>query len=200
MDEIIGSEAIIFKEVWFGRDVIIKKRISKEYRLLELDNKIRTSRIKHEVKMMMHAKEAKVRVPMIYDVNFFDFSIVMEYIPGITLREYLKNNNNLEPLQKYFDGIIKLHSHYISHGDPTTSNVIVNDKEVVFIDFSLGKNRSEIEELAVDIHLIRETFNALHYQYQELFNEFIEKYSNSWSVGYKVIEKEKELSLRARYT
>jgi Kae1-associated kinase Bud32 len=200
MDKIIGSEAIIFKDTWFGREVIIKKRISKEYRILELDNKIRTSRIKHEVKMMMHAKDAKVRVPLIYDINLFDFSIIMEYIPGITLREYLKNNHDMHPLQKYFDGIIKLHTHYISHGDPTTSNVIVNGKEVVFIDFSLGKNRSGIEELAVDIHLIRETFNALHYQYKELFNEFIEKYSKLWVDGYKVIEKEKEISLRARYT
>ncbi|MGC8581096.1 MAG: KEOPS complex kinase/ATPase Bud32 [Thermoplasmata archaeon] len=200
MDEIIGSEGIIFRDTWFGREVIVKKRVSKEYRALELDNKIRTSRIKHEVKMMMHAKHAKVRVPMIYDINLVDFSIVMEYIPGITLREYLKSNNDMEPLQQYFDGIIKLHSHYISHGDPTTSNVIVNGKEVVFIDFSLGKNRSGIEELAVDIHLIRETFNALHYQYKEMFNNFIEKYSKAWIDGSKVMEKEKEIRLRARYT
>ncbi|MCL4325469.1 MAG: Kae1-associated serine/threonine protein kinase [Candidatus Thermoplasmatota archaeon] len=200
-EDITGAEAVIIHGTWFGRDAIYKKRITKKYRVEQLDRKIRVSRMKHELKMIHNARLSGVTVPWIYDVDMFELTIVMEYINGKTLKEELENKNNAEHnLEELVKEIIKMHSNKIAHGDLTTSNVIVSNGKLVFIDFSLGTGRASIEELAVDIHMLKEVFLSAHEQYRELLDKLLLEYATSWNYGEEVIKKEIEISKRGRYT
>ena len=67
--------------------------------------------------------------------------------------------------EKIGENIAKLHEANIIHGDLTSSNMILhvdenNFKDVYFIDFGLGFISPKVEDKAVDLHLIREAFEA----------------------------------------
>jgi N6-L-threonylcarbamoyladenine synthase/protein kinase Bud32 len=49
--------------------VIRKERISKKYRIEELDHKIRKQRTKQEAKLIHLAKTCGVITPLIYDID-----------------------------------------------------------------------------------------------------------------------------------
>lgn len=67
-----GAEAEIYLADWRGREVIVKRRIKKGYRIKELDERIREQRTKREALLMMTARKAGVSVPIIYDVRIKD--------------------------------------------------------------------------------------------------------------------------------
>jgi len=55
-----GAEASLFLTNWHGRHVIIKTRLPKPYRPVELDLRIRRYRTIHEPQLMNEAKRAGV--------------------------------------------------------------------------------------------------------------------------------------------
>ncbi len=120
-----GAEAkIILKN-----KTIIKDRISKSYRIPELDKRIRKSRTKSEAKLLnKSSKIVNIPAPII---EYKDkFQIKMPYIKG----QRLSDNLNEFPLKKQKlicnqigKEIAKLHNANIIHGDLTTSNMILVD-------------------------------------------------------------------------
>jgi TP53 regulating kinase and related kinases len=119
-----GAEAIILKEDNF----IIKDRISKSYRLKELDIKIRKHRTKSEKNLLEKACKI-INAPNPFPLEEFD-KIKMPFIEGKRLSENL-DSFSLEK-QKEICRIIgeeigKLHNANIIHGDLTTSNIILSD-------------------------------------------------------------------------
>src|SRR5690606_21987643 len=77
-----GAESDILKKTYLGEDAILKKRVSKSYRISEIDDKIRKMRTKSEAKLISDIKSCGVRSPVLYDVNLEDKSILMESIKG----------------------------------------------------------------------------------------------------------------------
>ena len=73
-----GAEAKIYKE----GNKIIKDRISKGYRLKELDKKIRKLRTKSEKKLLDKASEI-VNTPKV--LNYEKFKLELEFIEGLNL-------------------------------------------------------------------------------------------------------------------
>ena len=47
-----GAESDIYEATWLGREAIVKNRVSKSYRIEEIDNKIRKLRTKSEAKIL----------------------------------------------------------------------------------------------------------------------------------------------------
>ena len=77
-----GAEAKLILSKYMGNEVVEKRRISKSYRIKEIDEKLIIYRTKEEVKLMHDARKNGVSVPIIYDVDTVNGIITMEYIKG----------------------------------------------------------------------------------------------------------------------
>jgi TP53 regulating kinase-like protein len=192
-----GAEAkIILKD-----NIIIKKRIKKSYRILEIDQKINKLRTRGETKLLIKASQ-QIPIPKVLKSDEKTKQITMEFINGKKLSDYL-NNFSLEKqkqtCKQIGQNIAKLHDSNIIHGDLTTSNMILKNKEVFFIDFGLGFISHKIEDKAVDLHLLNQALEARHPQNWEiLFKEIKKKYQKSKN-SKKVFNQLKKVEKRGRY-
>ncbi|RLG14974.1 Kae1-associated kinase Bud32 [Candidatus Pacearchaeota archaeon] len=198
-----GAEAIILKR---GNEVI-KKRIKKSYRLVELDEKIRKQRTKSEAKLLNKASEI-INSPKPLPKKE-KFEIYMPFIKGKKLSEHLDKFSLKKQKQictRVGENIAKLHDKDIIHGDLTTSNMILVEDEkdnfrIFFIDFGLGFISRKIEDRAVDLHLLRQALEAKHFRHwKDLFHSVIRGYQNSrFQEAKKVFERLKAVEKRGRY-
>jgi len=121
-----GAEAILIKEGEF----LIKDRIKKSYRIEELDKKLRKSRTKSEAKILNKVSEL-IKVPRVIETDDKE-KIKMQFIKGKKLSEHLNSlnsNQTTEVCKQIGQQIARLHDNNIIHGDLTTSNMILSEKE-----------------------------------------------------------------------
>ena len=192
-----GAEAVIFRK----DGVVIKKRLKKSYRIKEIDDKIRKLRTRSESKLLIKASKI-ISVPKLILTDEITKSLTMDFIDGKKLSEHL-NDFDLKKQKIVFceigKSISKLHDSNIIHGDLTTSNMILKNKEVYFIDFGLGFQSHKIEDKAVDLHLLKQALEAKHFKTWEiLFKEILKSYSTSKD-SKKVLERLKAVEKRGRY-
>ena len=152
-----GAEAIISLE----KNQITKERISKSYRLPIIDKRLRKSRTKSEAKIINKLSEI-INVPKIIKSDNQE-NILMEFINGKKLSEHLEKLNWKIICKELGKSIAKIHNQDIIHGDLTTSNMILKDKELYLIDFGLGFHSRKIEDKAVDLHLLKQALEAKHF-------------------------------------
>ncbi len=168
-----GAEAeIILKE---GK--IVKKRVKKNYRLKEIDEKLRKKRTRWEARNMGRVGEG---VPKILNVDENKKEIEMEFIDGKKLSENFDNFSGKK--QKKIAGEVgrivgEIHNKNIIHGDLTTSNMIWKNK-IHLIDFGLSFYSKRIEDKAVDLHLLKQALESKHFQnWRKLFKYIINNYN-----------------------
>jgi Kae1-associated kinase Bud32 len=195
-----GAEAKIFLDK--KKKLVIKNRISKSYRLLELDKKITKQRTKAETKLLIKANQI-INSPL-PEKNIEENIIILPYISGEKLSDSLNNfslEKQKEILRKIGESVSKLHKSEIIHGDLTTSNMILTkNNEIFFIDFGLGYISKKIEDKAVDIHLLKQALEAKHFQYwKELFEEFKKSYSKKYPESKQILERLIAVEKRGRY-
>ncbi len=195
-----GAEAEIYRTKWMGKDVIIKRRVRKGYRIKELDEEIRRKRTREEAILMAEARKAGISVPIIYYVDVVKTEIVMEYVRGKRIKDFIDGENG-ETQKKICrmigESVAKMHNHGIIHGDLTTSNMILADK-LYFIDFGLGMKSFENEARGVDMHLLMEAFNAAH-RNEKLFKWVFEAYEENFDEAKEIKKKIEEIMKRGRY-
>lgn len=201
-----GAEANLYRGRFLGYDVVVKHRVSKPYRDVKLDLMIRRDRTLTEAKIMLLAMSLGVRVPTVLYVDLENSIIVMEYVEGVLLRDYIGlvdedvRRAYLELLGVY---VGKLHKNDITHGDLTTSNVIVSSNGSLYIiDFGLSKISNDVEDKAVDIHLLMRSFESIHYNMsKELLTYFLRGYRSVLSTNEvnDILNTVKEIRLRGRY-
>ena len=122
-----GAESDIYEATWLGREAIVKNRVSKSYRIEEIDNKIRKLRTKSEAKILSDVKKTGVRAPVLYDVDFEEKSIVMEKINGSLVKDIMhdiEEDKRKELAIAIGENIKAFHDGGIIHGDLTGSNMI----------------------------------------------------------------------------
>ncbi|MFH7880765.1 MAG: KEOPS complex kinase/ATPase Bud32 [Candidatus Aenigmatarchaeota archaeon] len=199
-----GAEAILYLDFFEGKKVLVKERIKKAYRIEELDLELRKERTRREAKLLVEARKVGVPTPQIFNVDENSGKIVMEYIDGLRLKDIvnsLSESEIEEIFQKVGENIGKLHSSDIIHGDLTTSNMILKDGKVYFIDFGLGFFSKRIEDKGVDLNLLKEAIKATHFSFLNLIWENIvigySRYFKEWK---EVIKKVDEIEKRGRYT
>ena len=180
-----GAEASLFYGHWFGRKVIFKHRFPKEYRLEELDRKIRTERTLNEGKALIKVKSYGLSVPQIYEIDAQNSILVMKYIEGKKLKnilEKLSENKKEKYFRKIGRNIAILHKNGHIHGDITTSNLIITDEEEIFlIDFGLHEYSDTIEDKSVDLHLFKRVLISTHGDdFEFCFNSFLEGYRSEY--------------------
>lgn len=185
--------------------VIVKHRIPKNYRIPELDARLRESRTSLEAKLLSDAKRAGVPTPIVYEVDLASMRIVMDFVEGKQVKlilEKLKPAERQKLCRTIGAQVARLHKAGMVHGDLTTSNMIINPNgKVYFIDFGLGEYNPSVEERGVDLHLLKRALQSIHFRIAE------EAYSAAMA-GYRkefgeqadlVIERAKDIERRGRY-
>lgn len=198
-----GAEAEIYHSVFLGRRAIVKMRSSKRYRTPELDNIIKTSRTKNEARLMREARKAGIKTPVVYDIDLLSSTITMESVDGRKVKDVLdEGEGSIEEICRMIGlTIANLHNAGITHGDLTTSNMILtNDCRICLIDLSMGKTKAELEDMGVDIRLLERAFSSAHPELADMFGYLMEAYLGRKNNPDQLLKKLDEIKNRGRYT
>lgn len=207
-----GAEANLYLEdfsrvlhpVGAGR-VIVKHRISKRYRVPQLDSQLRESRTALEAKLFVDARLAGVPTPVVYEVDRVGMRLVMDFIEGKQVKLIL---NGLKPAERrnlcrlIGKQVARLHRAGIVHGDLTTSNMILTPQgKIFFVDFGLGEYNPSLEARGVDLHLLRRALQSTHFKVAgEAYRAVIAGYKREFGKGAsEVAERVEEIEKRGRY-
>ncbi|HHI30797.1 Kae1-associated kinase Bud32 [Methanosarcinales archaeon ex4572_44] len=184
-----GAEALIDR----ADGVVVKQRVSKRYRLSEIDSRLRRERTRAEARIISAARRIGVPTPIIHDLE--DFEIVMEYIDGKALRDEIDTGLSHETGRV----VGLLHSGGIIHGDLTTSNIIYHREKIYLIDFGLAFFDTSTEARGVDIHVFFQTLRSGHEEAEEFASAFGEGYRAVFDDSCEVLSRVKEIARRGRY-
>lgn len=196
-----GAEAVLSLSELGGEKVLVKERIKKGYRILQLDEKIRTQRTRMEESLISRARRAGISTPMIMDTD--RFKITMKFIDGKRLKDSLNNFPVKE--RKVVYGLIgksigMLHEANIVHGDLTTSNMILMNGKLYIIDFGLGKVSKRDEDKAVDLYLLYEALKSTHFKIlEEAWKSIINAYKQNYSKSINTLKQLSKIEKRRRY-
>jgi Kae1-associated kinase Bud32 len=194
-----GAEALITLDSSLHQ--ITKTRQKKSYRLQTLDNKIRKSRTKSESKLLEKSAQI-IPIPKLINTNEKSFSLTMEHIKGKKLSDSLSSLDYKKISQLIGKQLAKLHNADIIHGDLTTSNMILSDKDsqLYFIDFGLGFVSSKAEDKAVDLHLIKQALKAKHFKISQIcFEQILKTYKKTSNNSGKILSRLEKVESRGRY-
>ena len=187
-----GAEAI----VTFRDGIAKKRRLPKHYRVQALDKRLITERTRAETRLIHTARKGGVPTPVIHDITAD--TIIMEQVQGTPLTLDLTEQNLYEAGRM----VGKLHTAGIMHGDLTTSNLIVRDRDqnCVLIDFGLAQMTQEIEQRGVDIHVMYQTLESTAPETSDVLKAaFVSGYKETFPGAAEVIAREYEIEQRGRY-
>lgn len=199
-----GAEALLIK----SGNMLKKQRIKKGYRHKTIDLMLRASRTRREARLLEKASRV-ISVPRVKAIDGMakkalepETEIEMEFIDGKVLSQHLDEfslQKALAIFKEIGENTAKLHDLGIVHGDLTTSNMILKQNKVYFIDFGLGFHSDRVEDKAVDLHLLREALEAKHFKHWlAFFKAVVEGYQNSKNAKL-VLERLKKVESRGRY-
>lgn len=171
-----GAEATIYQD----GDVIYKKRSVKTYRHPSIDARLRKARAKREKKILEKSVQLGIRTPSLEPCEEIT-TLKMAYINGSRLRDVLlAQPYRTEELNQLGKWVATLHNEGIIHGDLTTSNVLVDSKGPVLIDFGLAFFSTKDEDRAVDIHVLEQALESTHpTSHKQLINAFLDGYKTA---------------------
>jgi TP53 regulating kinase-like protein len=201
----IGAESSIYRLEQWGITILLKHRPQKPYLLKEIDDFLRTSRTSKECKMLTVARNLGVPTPIVYWVDVHRHSIAMECLQGKQLKQLVAELpvDRLQEITSEFGKLIGLlHRGGVVHGDPTTSNVIVNQKgNIWLVDFGLAEMNATLEMKGVDLHLMRQTFETTHWDFEAImWSAALDGYKNIHTAETDhVLSRVEEIRERGRY-
>ena len=193
-----GAEAVLYLDPE-GR--LVKDRVSKGYRIQQLDEEIRAGRTRGETRLLEKARRLGVNSPAVLETR--DFRILMEYIDGPKVKDILNGipeGDREEVCGLIGSSVAKLHEAGIVHGDLTTSNMLIREGKLYIIDFGLGKVSGKVEDLAVDLFLLREALKSAHFPVLgEAWKNIIKVYKQEYSKSNDVLTRFEKIDKRRRY-
>jgi len=193
-----GAEAILIRK----KNSIIKFRVSKGYRHPDLDKRIRVRRTRREFKILAKASKF-INVPSVISVDESKTKIVMSFIPGNVLSDYLDSLSFVEGSKVCFDigsEVGLLHNLDLVHGDLTTSNMILYNDKITLIDFGLGFHSSRFEDKAVDLRVLHQALKSKHFKYcKDYFKQVLSGYKITSKQPKKIFDQLKIVESRGRY-
>jgi len=200
-----GAEAKLYLTIFLGFKSIAKYRIPKPYRHPNFDKLFRYRRTIIEARIMSHLRILSLNVPAIYYVDPDNGLIIMEYIDGRRLSDCLgelERDDVIHYALSLGRQASIMHKNTIYHGDLTIANTIVAGKKLYIIDFGLAGYSRDLEEYAIDIHLLSRSIEALYPELHDLFMEYFWKgyteiAGNEFTV--KLKDKVRDIRLRGRY-
>lgn len=198
-----GAESILCMGTFEEQKVLAKNRIKKGYRIDQIDQELRRTRTRKEVKLLTEARKIGVMTPKILHVDEKESKIIMEFISGQRIKElfFTADKKTVEKCcVEIGKSIGKLHSMGIIHGDLTTSNIILKDEKIYFIDFGLGEFSKRIEDQGVDLKLLLEALKSTHFKILKLcWDNILKGYKQEYNKVEEVLLKIGEIEKRGRY-
>lgn len=203
-----GAEASLHAVEWLGLPALRKERETKAYRPKGLDERLKRERTRTEVRLLTEARRLGVRTPIVYDIDLPHHRLILEQLPGPTLKDLLEaakaDPTPVEaPVRALGRAIGRLHAGGLSHGDLTTSNVLFPDGPSgapALLDLSMGARNAGVEERAIDLHLVEEDLQGLHPAGAALFRAFLAGYAEGNPSGHAEVRKRaREIRGRVRY-
>ena len=189
-----GAEAKLF----LTDNKIIKDRFKKDYRIKEIDEKLRKSRTRREAKIFDKLSVINFPAPKLIESDDKE-KIVMEFIKGPKVRDILEKSDYKKLSEEIGKKIATLHNNNIIHGDLTTSNMILSN-EIYFIDFGLSFFSHKIEDKAVDLHLLKQALESKHYKiWEECFKSALESYKKEAKDSATILNRLEIVEGRGRY-
>ncbi len=203
----LGAEAHVHVGTLSGRSVIVKKRLKKAYRHEILDKKLTKHRIHAEAKTLKLLRTKGVPVPELLAVDDKDGVIVMERIPGPTVKALViasvaaKDEAKVASICRALGRAVAVaHNAGVIHGDLTTSNAISRetDGEIVLIDFGLSSIGTSFEERAVDLYVLERAFASTHPESELLSAHIIEAYEQAANGSKETLKRLEAVRMRGR--
>lgn len=189
-----GAEAVIYLD-----KNVIKDRIKKNYRIKEIDEKLRKFRTRREAKILDKLKQIDFPGPNLIKKDDKKMFIEMDFVKGDLLKNVLEKKNYRKLCEEIGEKVAILHNNAIVHGDLTTSNMILDD-EIFFIDFGLSIFSEKVEDKAVDLHLLKEALNSKHYRIaEEAFKSVMKGYKKKISNYSEILKRFEKVEGRGRY-
>jgi TP53 regulating kinase-like protein len=202
----IGAEAIISRLEWNGFKMVSKHRVPKPYRFPELDRWIRDRRTLHEARVITSLRRLGIPCPAILLMDRSEATLYLQLIEGVELKKVLDSlpAEEVERLANELGRMVgRMHRGGIAHGDLTTSNIMLDRMgNLYLIDFGLSAITDDLEELAVDIHLLDRSLESVHHRLRAAFmRSFLKGYATAAGMDFlqTLIEKVKEIRSRGRY-
>jgi len=194
-----GAEAKLYRE----NATIIKERLAKAYRHPVLDESLRQFRTRREAKVLQKLEDLQFPAPHLREFSDKRMSIVMDFVPGNTLKEVLQQGaeQTKHLAQEIGQRIGQLHQAEIIHNDLTTSNMIQHQetREVNFIDFGLSFFSEKAEDKAVDLFLLDRALETTHHDlYPEIFEQMLAGYQQDNPQGKEVLNRLELVRKRGR--
>ncbi len=203
-----GAEASLRAVDWWGFPAVVKERDSKKYRPKALDERLRRERTRTEVRLLVEARRLGVRTPIVYDVDLERHRLILEELPGPTLKQVLEDAT-LAPetvaraVRSFGVALGKIHAGGIAHGDLTSSNVLFPDGPEgapALLDLSMGTRSPGVEELGIDLHLVEGDLQAIAPRATGLLRAFHDGYAEGNPNGEKAVRaRAKAIRGRVRY-
>lgn len=196
-----GAEAIIYSETLDGEAVIVKERTRKRYRIRQIDDRLRLTRMRQEMKLMRDARGVGIMTPKIVSSDEGTCRIFFEDVRGELVKDAVsKKSAGSKIFLKIGEGLGKMHSHGIIHGDLTTSNMILRGGDVYFIDFGLGRFSRRVEDMATDLSVLAESLNASHHRaFPATWRSLMRGYASQNKSHAQVESRMEKIEGRARY-
>lgn len=208
-----GAEGIIrLVDYVGGRQAVRKERAHKRYRFAELDGKLRGRRVSQEARVIGRLQKAGIAVPAIYEVDTRQGTLIMQFIEGLTLKQYLQTQDQgfdkkILMMGKVGKIISMLHSHDVVHGDLTSGNIMIEEEKrggrIVLIDFGLSFSNATDEDFAVDLYVFERAVQTTHDnsggEADKLIGAFMSEYfSDENSRGVEIKRKYEQVKARGR--
>lgn len=182
---------------------LVKERIEKKYRIKEIDERLRRLRTQREAKLLDNALRAGIMVPKVKKIDSRTSSIFMEYVGGVPMKDYLESadEKEVDRISKLIgESISRMHEVNIVHNDLTTSNMLVKDKLVYFIDFGLGTTSTRIEDKAMDLVVLKKSLGVSHTEKAEqIWHGIVEAYKHAKSAR-DILSRVGVIERRVRYS
>lgn len=203
-----GAEASLRAVDWWGFPALLKERDPKGYRPKKLDDRLRRERTRTETRLLVDARRLGVRTPIIYDVDLDRHRLVLEELPGPTLKQLVEDPAVpaaalAGAVQAFGEALGRLHAGGIAHGDLTSSNVLFPSGPSgppALLDLSMGTRSPGVEELGIDLHLVEEDLKALSPRATALVRAFHAGYAAGNPAGAKAVRtRAKQIRGRMRY-
>ncbi|KAL0884910.1 hypothetical protein Bca101_008892 [Brassica carinata] len=191
-----GAEARVFESTFVGgRRSIVKERFSKKYRHPILDVKLTLKRLNAEARCMTKARKLGVVTPVLYAVDPLLHSLTFEYVEGVSVKDVflqfgIVEEERLDDIAAQIgEAIAKLHDGGLSHGDLTTSNMLVRSgtNQLVLIDFGLSFTSTLPEDKAVDLYVLERALLSMHSSCGNVMDRILTAYrksSKQWSATF----------------
>ena len=188
-----GAEAVISLNKH-----IIKRRIRKAYRINKIDEKLCSFRTRREAKILKKLEAIGFPSPKLISTDDKEV-IEMEFIEGELVKSILEKVDYHTICMEIGTKIALLHNNGIIHADLTTSNIILAE-EIYFIDFGLSYFSHKIEDMAVELNLLRSALDSKHYRIsRDAFLCVLDGYTKESKQGISVIQRLEVVEKRGRY-